>query len=334
MPEGPEVRRSADLIAPVLVGQPLVEVGARTKAAKAWLADEPGRLTGRLIERVFTHGKHLVVQIEGGTYVHVHLMMWGRWFVVAGTPQPRERKERLRLVTPNGAAILNSAPVVEMGEGDPYEQIELLATLGPETLPYPGDPPFDADEAKRRLLLRPQRSIGAALLDQQALAGIGNYLRADVLFACRIHPWKPVGLLADDEWTALLTAIPDFCQRAYQTGGRTLAPADFERVGADPALSYPSAKPWQQRHYVFRRTNLPCLDCGTPIRQHRQLTRKGEETRDGEDKTRIIYFCPACQHVDEPKWEGGAGAGHKPTGKLARTPSRPARRSRAKAEAG
>ncbi len=204
MPEGPEVRRSADLITPVLVGQPLVEVGARTKAAKAWLAEQPGRLEGRVVERVFTHGKHLVIQIEGGAYVHVHLMMWGRWFVVEGTPEPRERKERLRLVTPDGAAILNSAPVVEVGEGDPYEQVELLATLGPETLPYPGDPPFDADEAKRRLLLRPKRAIGAALLDQQALAGIGNYLRADVLFACRLHPWKPVGLLTQDEWAAML----------------------------------------------------------------------------------------------------------------------------------
>jgi formamidopyrimidine-DNA glycosylase len=304
MPEGPEVRRSADLIAPVLVGQPIADVQARTKAAKAWLAERPGRFEGRLVERVWTHGKHLVVQIEGDAFVHVHLMMWGRWFVVEGAPGERERKERLRIVTPDGAAILNSAPVVEIGEGDPYEQVELLASLGPETLPYPDEPPFDAAEARRRLLLRPNRSVGAALLDQQALAGLGNYLRADVLFACGIHPWKPVGLLGEDEWEALLATIPEMTLRAYQTGGRTLAPDDFERVSADPALSYPSAKPWQQRHYVFRRTNLPCLACGTPVRQNRQVTRKGEETRDGDDKTRIIYFCPACQGVDEPAWPG------------------------------
>ncbi len=73
--------------------------------------------------------------------------------------------------------------------------------------------------------------------------------------------------------------------------------------------------------------------CGTAIRQNRQMTRKGEHTRDGEDKTRIIYFCPSCQGVDEPKWEGGGAVTHKSTGKLARTPSRPAKRSRAKAEA-
>lgn len=304
MPEGPEVRRSADLIAPVLTGQPLVEVQARTKAAKAWLAERPGYFEGRLVERVWTHGKHLVVQVAGGAFVHVHLMMWGRWFVVEGAPGERERKERLRMVTPDGAAILNSAPVVEIGEGDPYARVELLASLGPETLPYPDEPPFDAAEARRRLLLRPRRAIGAALLDQQALAGLGNYLRADVLFACGLHPWKPVGELTPDEWDALLAVIPEMTQRAYRTGGRTLAPADFDRVSADPALSYPSAKPWQQRHYVFRRTNLPCLTCGTPVRQNRQVTRTGEETRDGDDKTRIIYFCPSCQNVGEPLWSG------------------------------
>ena len=48
-------------------------------------------------------------------------------------------------------------------------------------------------------------------------------------------------------------------------------------------------------HAVFRRTNLPCLQCGEKIKQKRQTTFKSEDEQD--DKTRIIYFCPRCQKV-------------------------------------
>src|SRR4051812_3843558 len=136
MPEGPEVRRHAEALDRALAGEPILEIAARTRAARAWLAERPTALVGRRVERVRSHGKHLVGWIEGGFYVHSHLMMWGRWTLVASPPGPPDRRERARIVAPRETALLLSAPVFDVGEGDPYARLERLAALGPDALPY------------------------------------------------------------------------------------------------------------------------------------------------------------------------------------------------------
>ena len=294
MPEGPEVRRYAEALDAALAGEPVVEIAARTRAAKAWLAERGDDIVGRRVERVRSHGKHLVGWLEGGFYFHAHLMMWGRWQLLPTDPdEARDRRERARIVTPTVTAQLLSAPIFDVGEGDPTADVEHLATLGPDALPYFEEGPFDAIGFFERLLLpeNAHREIGAALLDQQIVAGLGNYLRAEVLFVCRIDPWRRVGDLTSEELAGLERAIPEVTRRAYETGGATVSDAARERMRADPSLVYREGRDYGTRHHVFRRTNLPCLACGATIRQSRQVTRADEE---GE-KTRIIYFCPRCQ---------------------------------------
>jgi endonuclease VIII len=301
MPEGPEVRRHADAVARAVAGQRVVEVSARTKLAKAWLAERPGALVGRRLERVWAHGKHLVGQFEAGPAgdavgFHSHLMMWGRWLTFPDTPPeampPPDRRERARIVTEHGAALLHSAPVFTLFEGDPYAAVPILGTLGPDALPYAGPEAFDAPAFLHRLDAHGEREVGAALLDQSVVAGLGNYLRAEILFLCRLDPFRRVDTLTR------VTA------QAYTRGGVTLATDDVARMVAEPALVYTPDRAWQQRHYVFRRTNLPCLVCGTPVRQLRQVTRAWEDDEGSGKKERIIYFCPTCQGVDVPERNG------------------------------
>ena len=288
MPEGPEVRRYADAIATVLAGEPILSLTARTKQAKQWLQTHPDQLIGQRIEAVRSHGKHLFATMTGGYYFYSHLMMWGRWLVHPQPPIEVDKRERARIVTPKGTAILHSAPVFELGTGDPIAH-EQLRQLGADVLAEP----FDTELFQRRLLSQGERAIGAALLDQSIAAGIGNYLRAEILFLCRIDPWKAVADLSEAELAALSTIIPQISQRAYQTGGVSVTELDRARMQQDPTLVYRAGSEWGDRHYVFRRTNLPCLVCSTSIRQMRQTTR---QTEDGE-KTRIIYFCPTCQQT-------------------------------------
>ncbi|MBV9470874.1 MAG: hypothetical protein JOZ57_16685, partial [Abitibacteriaceae bacterium] len=135
-----------------------------------------------------------------------------------------------------------------------------------------------------------QRTVGAALLDQQIVAGIGNYLRAEILFDCRLDPWKRVSDLEQSAIDCLCRSIPLMAQRAYITSATV--PDDLRtRMKGDDSLVYRPGREYGTRHYVFRRTNLPCLHCGDIVRQLRQVTREDEE---GE-RTRIIYFCPTCQ---------------------------------------
>ena len=73
-----------------------------------------------------------------------------------------------------------------------------------------------------------------------------------------------------------------------------------ERMAQDRDLRYsPHAHTWNTRHWVFRRTNLPCLTCDDYVRQAHQLTREWIDDESGEavEKKRIVYFCPTCQGV-------------------------------------
>jgi endonuclease-8 len=300
MPEGPEVRRYADALHQVLSGKQITVITARTKAAKSYLAENTIHLTGKRVERVFAWGKNLIGLLEGGYYFHSHLMMWGRWEVrESDVPTEIDRRERARIVVEDGAsAILLSAPIFEVGQGDPLVEIETLRHLGPDVLPYPGMGPFEVACFRERLLSseNQERSIGAVLLDQTVLAGVGNYLRAEILFLCKMDPFLTVRELSESMIDDLTRTIPQTADRAYRGAGMTVTPEEHQRMADDRTLLYPKASPeWGSRHYVFRRTNLPCLLCGTSIRQKRQVTRRTEE---GEEKERIIYFCPYCQSVE------------------------------------
>ena len=300
MPEGPEVRRYADMLGNALTGKPLVGLTARTKAAKAWLAAHEGVLEGRTVGRIWAHGKNLVGEIEGGYFFYSHLMMWGRWQIVTELPiLETDRRERARITVADAAAILFSAPVFEVGQGIAHEANPYLASLGPDTLPYTEDGLFDTGEFLFRLRSpeHAQHAIGAVLLNQQVLAGIGNYLRAEILFDCKMDPWRVVNELNGDELQCLCDSIEKMARRAYTEGGATVPDALRDRMREDDSLVYAPGRDYGTRHYVFRRTNLPCLVCGATIRQKRQVTRQQDEEEDAEEKERIIYFCPSCQQT-------------------------------------
>src|SRR6185295_10054606 len=130
MPEGPEVRKYADALDAALRTRAIVRLEARTKDARKWLHENEQRIIGRRVQRVVSHGKHLIGYIEGDFFFHSHLMMWGRWQTIGPTRGRRksklielpekDRRERARIVVEGAAAILMSAPIFNVGEGDPY----------------------------------------------------------------------------------------------------------------------------------------------------------------------------------------------------------------------
>ena len=313
MPEGPEVRKFADALDRVLSGPVITSLEARTKDARNWLKDNEFRLLGRRVDRVVSHGKHLIGYIEGRFFFHSHLMMWGRWQTFGPTTKKirsesieplslpeRDRRERARIVVEGGAAILLSAPIFNVGRGNPYKKIENLQTLGPDVLPY--DRVFNHAAFTRRLFKPEHRQmpVGAALLNQRIVAGLGNYLRAEVLFACRLDPWRLVGDLTELDIECLIRKIPKLAWRAYKQTA-TAGKRDRERMSNDAALVYQPGREYGTRHLVFRRTNLPCLRCAEKIRQLRQKTYNREQVED--ERTRIVYFCPGCQNVDVSSME-------------------------------
>lgn len=287
------MRKFADTLQAALSGRVIVSLQARTKDARKWLEENEQHIIGRRVERVISHGKHLIGYIEGRFFFHSHLMMWGRWQTFAGEVSEKDRRERGRIVVHDAAAILLSAPIFNVGQGDPYKVIEILGTLGPDALPYRRR--FNRAEFLRRLLQYKDETIGAALLNQRIVAGLGNYLRAEILFSCKLNPWLKVGELGERHLTCLSKTIPRLARDAYERSA-TAAEKDRKRMAADPSLVYVPGREYGTRHMVFRRTNLPCLRCGQKIRQLRQKTTPLEE--DTNERTRIVYFCAKCQGVE------------------------------------
>lgn len=269
MPEGPEIRRAADRLAEAVVGAPL-----RT----AWFAfpalkPHEKRLRGRRIEAIVPHGKALLTQFDHGWTLYSHNQLYGVWKIAAAGERPDSgRSLRVALETDTRAILLYSASDVAMWRTADLPRHPFLSKLGPDVL----DPALTAAAVEARLD-DPRfrgRALGALLLDQAFLAGMGNYLRSEVLFAARLLPERRPRDLDRAERSALaheLLAIP---RRSYATRG--IAPASGMRA------DYLTDTPEGFRFEVFDREGLPCPACGTAIVRR-------------EVGMRRLYLCPRCQ---------------------------------------
>ncbi|MGI8587899.1 MAG: Fpg/Nei family DNA glycosylase [Chloroflexia bacterium] len=279
MSEGPEVHRIAQRQDEQLAGADLIEVETNLRKARGWMERHPGALTGRRIERVTACGKHILWYMDDGLWFHFHLLMFGKWeYHPADAVVPYDRTTRAQIRTSNALLALCNGQVFDIGIGDPYAELPTLAALGPDMCAVP----FDRDEFIRRLL-RPQhhaQGIGVVLLDQTVANGVGNYLKAEIMFECRLDPWRTVGALTSAEIDCIADAVPLVAQRALANRGWTV-PDDLRELIEAGVVPGGRGK----RHWVFRRTNQPCHRCGGKIRQKRQ----------GPGEGRWTFWCETCQ---------------------------------------
>ena len=196
MPEGDTLYRTAAGLRPHLVGRPVT--AARTNGPGP--VPQVHRLIGRRIDAVESQGKNLLIRFDGGLELRTHLRMNGSWHRYRPGERWRRPPARARLVleVPGAVAVCFDAPVVELFERRTEGLHPTLATLGPDLL-APDHGPDAAAEALRRLRDpdRAQFAVGEALLDQRAVAGIGNVYKSEVLFLGRVDPWARVADLSD-----------------------------------------------------------------------------------------------------------------------------------------
>ena len=150
------------------------------------------RIVGREITAVDALGKNLLIRFDNGLEIRTHLRMNGSWHRYRPGEAWRRPPARARLVleVPGAVAVCFDAPVVELLEQRAEAIHPSLGGLGPDLLA----PDFDADEAMRRLRdpARAAIAIAEALVDQRALAGIGNVYKSEVLWIERVSPFTPV----------------------------------------------------------------------------------------------------------------------------------------------
>jgi endonuclease-8 len=249
MPEGDALERAARRLQ-VLVGQ---QVEVETPHPRAAVKQLAPRLDGRRLEHVEAIGKNLLLRFEGGLTVRSHLRMKGRWLVLKRDAPIFGRPWLVLRGDEYVGAMFNGA-VLEIDRG-------VGRRLGPDILDDP--PEYDAMLARFRRD-DPEREVGAALLDQRLVAGIGNMWKAEALWAARISPWRRLADLSDEE-------LRDVLEAAHEQMRTSL-----EKVPG--------------RRHVYRRKGRPCPRCGTPIRSWPQL-----------EGARMAYWCPTCQKGEDPK---------------------------------
>lgn len=152
---------------------------------------------------------------------------------------------------------------------DPCRTDPFLARLGPEPLAAH----FTPAALRQALARHPRAPVKAVLLDQTAIAGIGNIYADEVLYRGRLHPSRPAGGIGRAEALRLHAAIQEILRAAVNSGGTSFADYVNEARGRPGYLG--------QAH-VFRRQGLPCQVCGTPIIR---TTVAGRATN----------YCPHCQ---------------------------------------
>ena len=183
MPEGPEIRRAADRIAHVLTGRKLEDVWFGLPRLVRF-SDE---LCGCCVQGVDTYGKALLIRFDLGLSLYAHNQLYGVWHVRERGQWPKTRRSlRIALHTASHSALLFSATDISLLT--PEEELfhPYLSRLGPDVL----DPVLTWRDVSRRLN-QPRfhnRALGSLYLDQGFLAGIGNYLRSEILFAAGLHP--------------------------------------------------------------------------------------------------------------------------------------------------
>lgn len=254
MPEGPEIRLAADRIATVLVGRRVEEAFFALPA----LRRRRRRIVGATVTAVDSRGKAMLTRFDSGLTLYSHNQLYGRWYVTAPGSEPdTSRSLRVALHTSKGSAWLYSASDIELLSARELARHPFLSRIGPDVL---DDDLSVADIVARLEDARfVRRALSALYLDQSFLAGIGNYLRSEILFCAGIDPARRPVDLVGRERQRLATQTLCVSRRSYRTRGVTVT----RELARDLKVKGSGFRDY--RFWVFDREGKRCRRCGTMI---------------------------------------------------------------------
>ena len=273
MPELPEVETVRARLAPKLTGRRFARVDISDP--RLTRPFEPhavaAELEGETVASVERRGKYLVVRFESGRSLLIHLRMTGSFLHARGGTLEDDPHRRAVVRLDDGSDVayrdvrrFGTWLIVESDELEPY----LATRLGGE--------PLERGFTARRLAGRLQgrrAPIKAALLDQRAIAGMGNVYADEALWRACVHPRRPAGDLTPEEIVQVTKGVKEALRAGIARQGATLR--DYSTPdGASGRM--------QHEFKVYGREGEPCDRCGTPI-----------------EKTRLVgrgtWYCPHCQ---------------------------------------
>ncbi|HEX4984091.1 MAG TPA: bifunctional DNA-formamidopyrimidine glycosylase/DNA-(apurinic or apyrimidinic site) lyase [Ilumatobacteraceae bacterium] len=278
MPELPEVETVRRGLARFAVGRRVdkVEIGRLRTVRRTSAQAIVDGLTGATIVAANRRGKYLLLPLDTGDEMMIHLRMTGKLLVAAGgSPRPPHTHVVMHLDDGNELLFVDPRTFGEVVVFDPTNvAVELpeLAVLGI-------DPVADGLTLQqlRHLVRSRNRGLKQLLLDQHLIAGIGNIYADEILHAARLRPERVSSTLAPRSETMLHRAIHDVLVAAIVSGGSTLRDNQYVDLFGDGGS-------YQEDHRVYGRAGERCVTCG-----------RGWVRRIVVGQ-RSTHFCPICQH--------------------------------------
>lgn len=261
MPEGHSIRRYADHHRTLFEGRDVVATSPQGRFRKG-----AERISGRTLLSVDTHGKHLFYRWQRAETLHIHLGLYGKFRTFNTEPPPPTPGTRLTLAADGVTIYLAGPTVCELIT--PSQEETVRARLGPDPL-QSGTRGNTAAEFVARLSRR-SIPIGAAILDQGVIAGLGNIYRAEALFLLGINPKTPANELDPTRAADLWKTSARLLRKGVKQGKIVTVPRPRGRGNKTDNL------------YVYQRERFPCRKCGGPIST-------------GEMANRSIWWCGTCQ---------------------------------------
>ena len=273
MPELPEVEVLRRSLEPHLIGDRIerVEVSNPALREPVDVARLRRAARGREVRALRRRSKYLLIDLEGGWTVAVHLGMSGRLTLVpaATPPEPHEHVafhlrsgRRLRLRDPRRFGVVFAVKTAEL-DADPH-----FAHLGPEPL----EPGFSGGVLARAAAGR-RGPVKVFLMDAGVVVGVGNIYASEALHRAGVHPGRSVSRISRQRWERLAESAMAVLRQAIARGGTTLN--DF--ADGEGRSGY-----FQVSLAVYDREGEPCGTCGRPVRR---IVQAGRST----------FYCPGCQ---------------------------------------
>jgi endonuclease VIII len=267
MPEGPEIYRAAQAVHQAVAGK-----ACTLTLNYPPLATKARSLRGVSIRRVHSRSKAMLTEFANGMVLYSHNQLYGEWVVHPAGEPLLPKQVRLVIRTAKHQTVLYSATDFAWLRAGHEDKHPYIAKLGPEVL----SADVSAQQIAQRLAQFPRRVIADALLDQHVLAGLGNYLRADILLVAKINPLQKISSLSPQELLRISKACKTLTQRSVQREGVVRPWTKYlaaRKAGADFEAA---------RFYAFDREDAPCWECGTLIKRVAQAGRG-------------LFYCPSCQ---------------------------------------
>ena len=278
MPELPEVETVRRGLASRVAGRTVdsVWVGRERVVRRTSREELIAGLTGVKIEGADRRGKYLLLPLDSGEQVMIHLRMSGQVLLVDGEEPIADHThvvatftggDQLRFIDPR-----TFGEVVVFDPERVGEVLPALVRLGPD--PIAEDFPR---AVLREIVMGTSRALKPLLLDQHRIAGIGNIYADEILHAARLRPDRAADSLDSRAVTRLHRSILDILTRAVEAGGSTLPDTQYVDLLGEGGW-------FQFEHRVYGRTGERCTTCGRGW--IRRITSGGRST----------HFCPVCQH--------------------------------------